>query len=472
MSKVVEFQLSDHAIGSILDNPEKFLGSQITYHGKQNETFDFVKTAIQKSLTNIDSTNIREEYKLRVYSQYLLPAIRYKLTVHDITRTNLDRLDAMCDRYIKKWLKMPPSGTLAIIHCQEGLNIHRLSHIYEEAHAVSHASSRMKGDSKVNQALDSRLERESQWSRKGSVTLLSENHYLQATSTIPSEDHTGKYQEKVKNKIKDSVNNEVQTMWKDHIRTLTVQGRFLELVALEESALTWRSIMFNLPRGILQFAVNAGIDTLATNANLKRWGKRSTAKCSHCKSRETLHHTLNNCPVMLDRYLWRHNSVLWYLFHSIRENADVQTWEVSVDLPGHHKGNTTVPVNVTVTTLKPDMVLYSAQNNEVILFELTVPFETNADNAHSMKVQRYQELINDIESKGIRVFYYATEIGSRGYINKDNIQRLKDLLKQVKFTGRVKDTMTTISKISLLSSFVIFHSKFEEQWINPPYISV
>ena len=115
---------------------------------------------------------------------------------------------------------------------------------------------------------------------------------------------------------------------------------------------------------------------------------------------------------------------------------------------------------------------HRAQNSEDILFELTVPFEPNADNAHSIKVQRYKELINDIKSKGIHVFYYAIDIGSRGYINKDNIQRLKDLLKQVKFTGRIKDTMTTISKISLLSSFVIFHSKFEEQWINPPYISV
>ena len=40
-------------------------------------------------LRNIESGLIRSEYKLRIYDRYVLPAIRFKLTVHELTATNL-----------------------------------------------------------------------------------------------------------------------------------------------------------------------------------------------------------------------------------------------------------------------------------------------------------------------------------------------------------------------------------------------
>ena len=73
----------------------------------------------------------------------------------------------------------------------------------------------------------------------------------------------------IKKKVKYNVAQEFHTMWHHHIKELVVQGRFLEILAMEESQISWRSIIYNLPRGILKFAVNASIDTLATNANLK-----------------------------------------------------------------------------------------------------------------------------------------------------------------------------------------------------------
>ncbi len=105
----------------------------------------------------------------------------------------------------------------------------------------------------------------------------------------------------VKKTIKKNINDEFQDMWHNHIKILLVQGRFLDLMNIQESFNTWRSLIYNLPRGILQFAINASIDTLATNANLKRWGKRGNSKCEPCGGRETLHHILNHCNAMLDR---------------------------------------------------------------------------------------------------------------------------------------------------------------------------
>ncbi len=112
-------------------------------------------------------------------------------------------------------------------------------------------------------------------------------------------------------------------MWHNHIKTLLVQERFLYLMNIQECFITWRLLIYNLPHGILQFAINASIYTLATNANLKRWGKRGNSKCELCGGRETLHHILNHCNALLDRYLWCHNSILSYLYSLVALSGNI-----------------------------------------------------------------------------------------------------------------------------------------------------
>jgi hypothetical protein len=219
-SKNVQFKLSDLNIDSILNSPEKFLGSRITFSGKQSEIFDFINQGISTTLDNINNSLIRNEYKLKVYAQYVLPAVSFTLTVHEITNSNLVKLDALSDRYIKKWLSMPPSGTLAVIHAKEGLNIKSLTHIYKEAHAVAHATSRLKADKAVNVALSSRVQREEKWTRKGSITTYSEDHFSQIMPEIPPDVSIHKQIETVKSKVKQNLSEEFHTMWNNHIKNL------------------------------------------------------------------------------------------------------------------------------------------------------------------------------------------------------------------------------------------------------------
>ena len=477
-STIVDFYLDNQVIPSLLQSPEKFLGSQITFTGKQAETFDFIKCSLQKTLDNIERSLVREEYKLRIYQQYMLPAIRFKLTVHEITQTNLTKLDALCDRYIRKWLSMPPSGTAAIIHAKEGLNIKSISHLYRETHAVSHASSRIKADKTVNTALDTRVDRESQWSRKGSIAVYSEHKFQQAmnnnehTQANPSTDQDSNNRcSTIKKKIKDSISQEFSNKWYNHVKTLVVQGKFLELLHDQKSNITWQSIIYNLPRGILQFATKAAIDSLATNANLKRWGKRSNSKCELCSQKETLHHVLNFCQFMLDRYLWRHNSIIMYIY-TLLEPHRLPHQEIFTDLPSKMTGSSTVPIDIVITAQKPDLVIVNRKDKAVTIFELSVPFDTNIDDTHEHKVQRYLRLISDIEEKGYSVNYFPIEIGSRGYISPENCSRLKDLLKIHANNVHMKTVKDTLSKIALVCSYVIYHSKVSKDWFEPKYVTV
>ena len=53
-----------------------------------SETYEYISKGLQNSLTNIYKAMIRNEYKCSIYNGYLLPAMRFKLTVHDINNTD------------------------------------------------------------------------------------------------------------------------------------------------------------------------------------------------------------------------------------------------------------------------------------------------------------------------------------------------------------------------------------------------
>ena len=69
----------------------------------------------------------------------------------------------MCDRYLKQLLKIPKSGTIAAVHSPKSLNIRFISDIYRESRSIAYATSRVKADSAVKTALDSKLSLEQQW---------------------------------------------------------------------------------------------------------------------------------------------------------------------------------------------------------------------------------------------------------------------------------------------------------------------
>jgi len=111
--------------------------------------------------------------------------------------------------------------------------------------------------------------------------------------------------------VKARMQKEYDCKVEEHCSTLTVQGRWTELLEAERSDTSWRSSLSNAPRGVFEFALNGMANWLPTRDNLVRWGKLLSTKCPLCKGHQSLRHVLNACPVALtDRYTWRHNSVL------------------------------------------------------------------------------------------------------------------------------------------------------------------
>ena len=137
---------------------------------------------------------------------------------------------------------------------------------------------RIKGDTVVNHALDSKIERESAWSRKHStVTNMQEiwNENIENnTINEPSQDKTWEEKTrdilKAKQAMKNSVKKETLENWNSKVKKLTFQGNFLELVIEERENITWQSIIKNVPNCNLSFIVKACVNGLNAPDNLKR----------------------------------------------------------------------------------------------------------------------------------------------------------------------------------------------------------
>ncbi len=462
----ITFRIGDFEIPTIKDEPHSFFGSIITYSGKSQETFLYLKDKLTSGLNRIQDSKIRNEYKLSIYKDYFLPSLRFSLTVHDITKTQLNTLNQITDNYLKKWCGLPPSATNAVLHMSEGLGIKSIDHMYKESHCNAYASSMVKADVKVRNCLKSQYTRELSWKRKFSTIVYAENMYQKAQSEIPPATNPIDNLKIVKQKIKFSIAKEIHTLWISKIETLVLQGNLLKLMSEENSNITWKSIIHNLPRKLLRFGLNSITNTLPVNSNLALWGKTLNQACALCGRKETLLHVLNGCPIMLDqgRYTYRHNNILSVILKAlVNMYSDTsESYKIYSDIEGRHAlGGGTIPPDVLPTNEKPDIVIMKP--GEITIIELSVPFESNIKIRHEFKCNKYAMLISDLKQTGRNVTFYAIEVGSRGFISNDNKDSLKHIFKSLSQKSH-KGLLHDISKMALVSSFVVFFSKYSKDW--------
>ena len=249
-----------------------------------------------------------------------------------------------------------------------------------------------------------------------------------------------------------------------------MQGDYLALIMEEEGCITWKSFLWDIPQGVLKFAMNAGINTLPTLDNLRRWGKRVNDRCPFCGNIQTLLHVLSNCPVSLDqgRYTWRHDSVLLSIVSAVRGNLRAG-FELFSDLPGFqapHGG--VIPPHILVTNLRPDLFVVDEGSRVIVMVELTCPWDGNIERSHNFKQEKYSPLVADL-SRSYRVKYYPVEVSVRGQVSRSNKTRIKSFIYDCCSDPRKisKMLVNDCSKLSLLCSYSVFSAQKEPSWTSP-----
>jgi hypothetical protein len=140
--------------------------------------------------------------------------------------------------------------------------------------------------------------------------------------------------------------------------------------------------MWDLPRGVLKFAVNSSIDKLPTFTNLRSWGKRASVNCQLCGNmvKQMLFHVLVHCKHTLDqrRLTWRHDSVLNHIAGFLKSAlVGKSTIELYCDLDGLlAPGGGSILADVMVQAQRPDLVIVDWSvhgRHRIALVELSYP---------------------------------------------------------------------------------------------------
>ena len=72
------------------------------------------------------------------------------------------------------------------------------------------------------------------------------------------------------------------------------------------------------------------------------------------------------------------------------------------------------PQHIVTTTLRPDVVLLSDSSKQVVLLELTVPWEDRLEEAFKRKLRKYDSLVRECRQGGWRARCLPVEVGCRG----------------------------------------------------------
>ena len=338
-----------------------------------------MKGKIQSKLINVtEKAMVPGEFKLAVYERYILPSVRYFLTVHNLLKPDLDVLDSITRSHIKLWLGIPKFGATALtITHPSGLNVRMPSQAYTEAQVLSLITMFLDTkDPVVIEAITNQKERESQWSHKQGITdtvaEIVESVSKSPSVITPINPHVPNSNPTVHDieshhislhKYKDAAKHKISNLFKNKaakaLGLLGEQGNLLKLLEEEKGDLNWLAMICKAPRGLLQFASRAIMDTLATPSNLARWNKVVDSSCRLChRTPANLFHLLSGCKVALEQkhYNTRHDLVVEYIVRMLKENASVGT-NVYVDLDRFRSHSSTLLLDLTHTAQKPDVVI-------------------------------------------------------------------------------------------------------------------
>ena len=101
-------------------------------------------------------------------------------------------------------------------------------------------------------------------------------------------------------------------------------------------------------------------------------------------------------------------------------------FKVYSDLPGFEApGGGTIPPEICVINLKPDIVIVDEHTKTLHIYELTMPSISNIEARHTEKTNKYSHFLTDITS--YKTSLNCFEVSSTGFVSSRNVKTLHQL---------------------------------------------
>ena len=416
----------------------QYLGRYFSFNMSDEQHKSEFISLVEELMADIDSKPMHPKNKILLYSRYLLSKLSWHFTVSSLAKTwVIENIDSKVNSYIRKWLDIPISGTLSTVFLNRnkfGLNICPPSVKFIQCQTVLRKALKTSPNDSINEL----------WKATSNSKNIQYDVY-NSTKQVLKDFRSGQ---------EDKLNNQ-----------LTCQGSsFTNITKFSLFQLTkiWSASQSNLPKNIFNFTVRYINNSIPTRQNLTRRGLSPTSDCSKCLAPETLLHVVAGCQSYLERFTWRHNSILHFLATNLQTVSGLSLY---VHLPGYKS-----PSYVTGDTYRPDLPVLTS-TGVLYVVELTVGFESNLQKNVERKKSRYKELIREQNEHFNRVKFVNLSISSLGVFAKECssfIEMLNDLDFQKHHRNYCIRKMTTIA---IRTTDYIFCCRNKE-WMSPELLTV
>lgn len=488
---------------SVLEKPVKCLGRLYTAALSDSDRKDEIRKDVEDGLRIISDCKLQGTVKCWIYQFGLLPRIMWPMIMYEIPLTAVEEMERLISKHLRRWLCLPPEiSSVAFYGTSTKLKL-PLRSVVEEYKVGKCRTVVSLAESKdpVVQGVQPDVRTGSKWKASEEVAGARFDVSIdKLVGAVPvgrqglgfggvSKPSSPRLQ--ITAKVKSNI---------EHGRYVTAcqqpsQGRWTNWNDIEVRELSW-SELWNVSDKRISMMIKSAYDVLGTPANLKTWNLQESDKCVLCdKAPCNLKHILSNCSVALvgGRYTWRHDRVLKCIVSVIdpivndhnskpgkpRNNAitflrkgqartskakaqrpsvlgTADDWVVVSDL----ETQLVVPREIAITSLRPDVVLWSKKGKTVVLCELTCPWEENAEWAHERKLTKYEGLKNEIANNGWSVKVFAVEVGCRGFASRS----LRSFLTAIGGSNRkIKSALKECCEVAERASVDIYLSR-NDRW--------
>lgn len=453
------FSLDGTQIPSVTEKPIKSLGKTFDCTLKDAASIKATNRELEAWLTAVDKSGLPGKFKAWIYQHGVLPRILWPLLVYEFPITTVQGFERRISRYLRRWLGLPRSLSSIALYGHNNklkLPISSLNEEFMVTRAREVLQYRESSDPKVSQAgIEVRTGRK--WRAQEAVEqaesrlrhsvlvgpVSSGRAGLGSVATTRYDKALGKDRRRL---VQEEVRTGVEELRASQMVGMRQQGAWTRWEQAVDRKISWSELWQAEPYRI-KFLIASVYDVLPSPSNLFCWGKVDAPSCPLCLRRGTLEHILSCCSKALGegRYTWRHDQVLKAIaetiFTSITQNKPLRParqaiafiragekpkpkprgaagllgtapdWQMKADLGKQLK----FPEQIVETTLRPDIVLFSDSTKQVVLLELTVPWEERMEEANERKRAKYANLVEECRRRGWRARCVPIEVGCRGF---------------------------------------------------------
>ena len=242
--------------------------------------------------------------KISIVQVYVFNKLWWRFSIYNLTETWVDKnIDKIILNFVRKWCQLPVCANvehLSFLLSKPGINFKSAKMLYNQCKLSTHQILRQSKNPEIQKL----------------YTLMS-SRYINHDCLINSVSSENKNQvlsnnqfnSRVDGKFNKSVFNHT---WNRFMNLNEQQLLFCHILKVFPVKVinTWQALTKWLPSNIFNFCSKALMLCLPNKSNLYHWKITEENQCFLCHHMKTQLHVLSNCEKCLNRYTWRHGSVL------------------------------------------------------------------------------------------------------------------------------------------------------------------